>query len=638
MATRWTTLTYTTASIAGGASLVVNSTIDAVNIDIGLIAVLPSINSGTTTFGIYKKDTCLDSDMVYQNTKAGNLYDPIQRVGVTEQTRNEFLVAKYDDLDDSLELHQKITNTSADAKTYDVTIVYVKHSGAAETKSLTDFGADATGTVSAIAALTAAEAAGKPLIIPYGTFLIDANITVSISLIYEGGQFTSSNASTLTLTDPQSGSDGQRFAGNLVVAGLTKSNPVYFGAVGNGTTDDSDKLISAFSSVATNHGLVEFGIGIFRITKTIPTTSIVLRGINRDKSLIFLDYDGIGLSVTTDSLSHFEMHDIGIVGETAFTWSLTTATSQIAVLISKSHKYIIDNCQFYHLDNAIKVYGGAYYGVIEKNLFRTNKTSMYLLADTPTADAPNEANIIFNQFDIWPVSVGGPGSTIGLKVEGVAAAASSHIKVIGNGFENVANGIKLINAWDGQYLDNRFEDVTTYMDGDSGSGRNFVQSSMYLDPLKFVFAIGAPNTNTLVIPNSNGIYDWKGTVNGETIPPVVTAWTPVDASGASLVFTAAVGTYLKTGKQVTAFFSVEYPSTADASQAKIGGLPFAAVAGATNPSGGNLGINTSASLVCPIVVGGESYFIMSVISTSSGATNANLSTAYLRGFVTYFTN
>jgi len=253
MATRWTTDTFTTASIDAGATLIINRPIDAVNIDIGLIAVLPSINSGTTTFGIYKRDTCLDSDMVYQNTKAGNLYDPIQRVGVTEQTRNEFLVAKYDDLDDSLELHCKITNTSADAKTYDVTIAYVKHSGAAETKSLTDFGADLAGSVSVIVALTAAEAEGKPLIIPYGTFKIDSNITISIPIIWQGGQFTSSNSSTLTLTGPQSGSDGQRFTGSLVVsfAGnyhISTVRPEYWGAKADGVIDSTAALNAASNS------------------------------------------------------------------------------------------------------------------------------------------------------------------------------------------------------------------------------------------------------------------------------------------------------------------------------------------------------------------------------------------------------
>lgn len=50
-------------------------------------------------------------------------------------------------------------------------------------------------------------------------------------------------------------------------------------------------------------------------------------------------------------------------------------------------------------------------------------------------------------------------------------------------------------------------------------------------------------------------------------------WTPIDSSGAGLVFTAG-GSYEKIGRQFRAGFNVTYPATADGSSALIGGLPF----------------------------------------------------------------
>lgn len=52
-----------------------------------------------------------------------------------------------------------------------------------------------------------------------------------------------------------------------------------------------------------------------------------------------------------------------------------------------------------------------------------------------------------------------------------------------------------------------------------------------------------------------------------------TTWTPTDASGAGLIFTGVSASYTKIGNMVYAYAALTYPSTADASAAKIGGLP-----------------------------------------------------------------
>jgi hypothetical protein len=55
------------------------------------------------------------------------------------------------------------------------------------------------------------------------------------------------------------------------------------------------------------------------------------------------------------------------------------------------------------------------------------------------------------------------------------------------------------------------------------------------------------------------------------------SWTPIDASGAALSFTAVSGSYVKNGRVVTAAFKLDYPATASTAAAIIGGLPFTAI-------------------------------------------------------------
>jgi hypothetical protein len=65
-------------------------------------------------------------------------------------------------------------------------------------------------------------------------------------------------------------------------------------------------------------------------------------------------------------------------------------------------------------------------------------------------------------------------------------------------------------------------------------------------------------------------------------------WTPIDGSGAGLVLTGASGLYVKVGSQVLIGCTLTFPSTANAGQVTIGGLPFPANASA-NLFAGSIG-------------------------------------------------
>jgi hypothetical protein len=59
-------------------------------------------------------------------------------------------------------------------------------------------------------------------------------------------------------------------------------------------------------------------------------------------------------------------------------------------------------------------------------------------------------------------------------------------------------------------------------------------------------------------------------------------WTPTDASGAGLSFTTSDAFYTKIGNVVYVSCSVTFPSTANGSPIRFGGLPFTVKAGSNN--------------------------------------------------------
>jgi hypothetical protein len=60
------------------------------------------------------------------------------------------------------------------------------------------------------------------------------------------------------------------------------------------------------------------------------------------------------------------------------------------------------------------------------------------------------------------------------------------------------------------------------------------------------------------------------------IAPILGSWTPIDASGASLVFSGTTaGSYARTDNVIHLWGQVQFPATSNGVGALIGGLPFA---------------------------------------------------------------
>lgn len=111
-------------------------------------------------------------------------------------------------------------------------------------------------------------------------------------------------------------------------------------------------------------------------------------------------------------------------------------------------------------------------------------------------------------------------------------------------------------------------------------------------------------------------------------------WTPTDGSGAGLTFTVSNATYYRIGRVVTLIASITFPSTADASNVRIDGLPFALntgtyTAAVSTDQGG--AFNT---LVANAATG-DYLFLRN--SSNANPTNANFSTKFVAFQLTYIT-
>ena len=130
-----------------------------------------------------------------------------------------------------------------------------------------------------------------------------------------------------------------------------------------------------------------------------------------------------------------------------------------------------------------------------------------------------------------------------------------------------------------------------------------------------------------VSPTNGG----TGTTAGTTVPAT---WTPTDASGATLSITNNGSYYYQVGKMVTLVLDITYPSTSDGSTALIGGVPVSADANLNNfaVTGLTYGLGSSGFSL----VNGDQIEMFTIV-TGTPLTNAQLSTARARGFLTYFT-
>jgi hypothetical protein len=117
------------------------------------------------------------------------------------------------------------------------------------------------------------------------------------------------------------------------------------------------------------------------------------------------------------------------------------------------------------------------------------------------------------------------------------------------------------------------------------------------------------------------------------------SWSPVDSSGAGLIFANASGSYSILGdtKLIEFEFEITFPETANLAAANIGGLPFASTAsGSSTPISGGTTYTNHTSYIQ--VAGGRSSTTFNLYNLSIAITNASLSRKIIRMFGRYLAN
>jgi hypothetical protein len=262
--------------------------------------------------------------------------------------------------------------------------------------------------------------------------------------------------------------DAQRDAGLAEVLATTADtfNVKSWGVVGDGVVDDTAAFQAVLSAAATNKNSVFIPANTtLRITSALTCAAVRIVGESRNTSRIFVDFDGVCITADADSASSFEMRNITMTGELVFTWTLPTRTSQVGLKISTTHNSVVKNCVFLHLYRGLQLEGAGYYNLIEGNLFTTCLFALQTLL--LSSDGPSEANIVYNQFSLFPISVGGPGATVAIQLD----AGSGH-KIIGNGIENCDIGIALGTSQFCILIGNRHEDNNRHITQDASVTNN----------------------------------------------------------------------------------------------------------------------------------------------------------------------
>jgi len=140
--------------------------------------------------------------------------------------------------------------------------------------------------------------------------IIPTNITLTFS---QGGSFNISAGKTVTINGHVDAGLYQIFEGTGAVAGLKKAHPQWFGATGDGITDDTTAIQAADNALVVN-GVLSFCDGTYIISK-ITIANIKMIGLN--KEFVILKHKANSVDNMIMASEKIELSDITIDGNKA---------------------------------------------------------------------------------------------------------------------------------------------------------------------------------------------------------------------------------------------------------------------------------------------------------------------------------
>lgn len=153
------------------------------------------------------------------------------------------------------------------------------------------------------AALTDIGATSKELIVTTAVS-ITANTTVPSNVhlkVAKGGSFTIASGITLTINGSFEAGNFQVFAGDGSVAGLKKANIKWFGAVGDGVTDDATAINKAIATQAIVYAPKGTYLTGSQITLNYSTA---FYGAGQGQTIILSDHTGTAFKIATNNRPH----------------------------------------------------------------------------------------------------------------------------------------------------------------------------------------------------------------------------------------------------------------------------------------------------------------------------------------------
>jgi len=223
-----------------------------------------------------------------------------------------------------------------------------------------------------------------------------------------------------------------------------------------------------------------------------------------------------------------------------------------------------------------------------------------------------------------------------LHVRASSGDAEHRIEAAGSGNDTILS-LKNLNTGAGAESHIRFMDGTTtpggisYLHNAGGISDEMVFYTANSEAARF------DSSGNLAFPSGQGIdFSATGQAPGMTSELLDDyeegTWTPIDSSGAGLTFTASSGSYTKVGRMVMATGFVNFPVTADGSNNKIGGLPFANI-DSTSRGVGAVNYKQVADVDTLLPENNATTFFFAT-ATGSSTTNAQISnTAVYFGLV-----
>lgn len=365
-------------------------------------------------------------------------------------------------------------------------------------------------------------------------------------------------------------------------------NVKWFGATGNGVADDSSAIQLALNN-ADNHVFFPQGIYVVNSALTLPTrinftgvgshVGSIIKGTHAGNIFEYADLD----------FAVFEKMAFMGAGCNAFYQTTTTATYTQNITWRDCHFYgdltecIYGNLIFCKIiDNTFGYYGtvGASHRHIASLGSATNLTNVNLITRNRFYNAVGSESTLFDsgQNIIIYDNNYEANSCLPIRLNGILGP-----EVESNWFEANTGTVAEIEINAGTHV---IDSTPTTVTGNTFiPSAGITQAVTINNPLTKLYFDRNDGimTGRVVSNDMTKVYSLLGnSFTGLALSDYIWqdsgAFTITDGSGAALVMAGGAGTYKRNGNAVSFSFPITYPATADASPARLTGLPFTSFA------------------------------------------------------------